>query len=652
MPTNPRLPLLVDRFRALPPVAREAWQGGLVQMPDWVGGGPDGLPFRPWAAMWVSLSTGRVTIKAEPGPGSHGPELALEALVEFAQQERKVLGGRASRLFVADAALQETLAQAISDRATSIEMVPRLDAVEDVLWHYTEYAARDQPPAALEGSGVTVDVLRAFADAAAAYYRAAPWRNLCDEDVIRVDAPTPPRGYAFAVVLGNAGQTFGLAFYASRDAYEAMRNAPPARGPIDARSVLFDSGDGIPIADHDAWQAHDLPLAGPRAYPFAAHYISPGEAERLSAAELVFIEGLLRALAETTEEEIDTGAWSKRVSAGGAAVKVELALPDLLEPGKPGARVGPESFRRASERMQAEMSRFFASHEFESLDEASAAIAEHFQGRKLDDMKSTASTPLERAQDLIYQANDWTGRRRVQLARQALAICEDCADAYVLLAEAAATPDRAIELYERGVEAGRRALGEKFDGLVGAFWGHLETRPYMRARMQLAQTLEEVGRTAEAIDHYQDLLRLNPGDNQGVRMLLLPRLLLEGRDADAAGVLARYPDDISAELNYSAALLAFRTTGDGPESRDTLARAMARNRFVPKRLLEPDHEAARWIDRMAMGSDDEALVCAAETGAAWRATPGALDWLRGRMKAVRAERKAKPHRPRGRHVRR
>jgi len=44
-------------------------------------------------------------------------------------------------------------------------------------------------------------------------------------------------------------------------------------------------------------------------------------------------------------------------------------------------------------------------------------------------------TPLERAQDLMYRAFDSTGEKRVTLARKALAISEDCADAYVLLAE-------------------------------------------------------------------------------------------------------------------------------------------------------------------------------------------------------------------------
>jgi tetratricopeptide (TPR) repeat protein len=652
-PDSPFL-LLLSRYRQLPPLAREAWEGSLVRLPMWVEHAPDKSVFRPWGVVWVSLSTGRVKMTIEPAPGMHGPELALESLVEFAQQEKKVLGGRAGRILVADAAVRDYLQQAIGDSGVSIELVSRLDAVDDVVRHYREHVAPEDPPAALEGRGVTVDVLRSFADAAAVFYRAAPWRYLGDEDIIRIDAPKPPPGHAFAVVLGNAGHTFGLGFHASRAAHEAMRMMPAAGGGIDARSVIFDSGDEIPLADHDAWEQNDLPLAGPRAYPFAAHYVARGEATRPSREELVFLEGLMRALADTTEAEMDSGAWSKEVAAGGARFTFKLTLPNLLEPGKPGARVGPESSRRASERMQAEIGRFFASKDFGSLEEANAALVERFADRPIDEMESTASTPLERAQDLASQAYDWTGRKRVLLARQALAISPDCAEAYVLLAEHAHTPELAIGLYELAVAAGRRAIGESFDGLVGEFWGHLGTRPYMRARLELAETLERVGRIEEAVGHYKDLLRLNPGDNQGVRYMLVPRLLLEGRDAEAAEVVAAYPEDIGAELTYSAALLAFRTSGDSPDSRDALARAMTMNRFVPKRLLAPDDEQAQWIEHFVLGSDDEAMVCAAETGAVWRATPGALDWLRARMKAGRAERKnkAKPARRRGRPGRR
>ena len=97
---------------------------------------------------------------------------------------------------------------------------------------------------------------------------------------------------------------------------------------------------------------------------------------------------------------------------------------------------------------------------------------------------------------------------RVAMARRALEISPDCADAYVMLAEETArSVDEALEMYEKGVAAGGRALGPKpFEEDVGNFWSILETRTYMRARSGLAQALHEKGRLDEAIRHFEELL--------------------------------------------------------------------------------------------------------------------------------------------------
>ena len=81
-------------------------------------------------------------------------------------------------------------------------------------------------------------------------------------------------------------------------------------------------------------------------------------------------------------------------------------------------------------------------------------------------------TPLDRAQEVMYQAFEATGAEQVRLARKALKISRDCADAYVLLAEHAPTAEEARKLYEQGMAAGERALGKQaFEEHAGYFWG-------------------------------------------------------------------------------------------------------------------------------------------------------------------------------------
>lgn len=239
---------------------------------------------------------------------------------------------------------------------------------------------------------------------------------------------------------------------------------------------------------------------------------------------------------------------------------------------------------------------------------------------------------LDQAQELMYQA--WeasTSARRLALARRALELSADCADAYLLISQEGATAAEAIALLREGVAAGERALGKRaFKDDVGHFWGLLETRPYMRVRAALAQLLWDQGQHDDAIAHYRDLLRLNPNDNQGLRYVLMDLLLERGLDDEAAELLGRYPDDCAAAWAYAAALLAYRRDGDNEKTRDVLAAAKQSNPHVPAYLLGKKKVPKRLPDYMGMGDESEAVVYASTGAEGWRRTAGALDWLRSR----------------------
>ena len=242
---------------------------------------------------------------------------------------------------------------------------------------------------------------------------------------------------------------------------------------------------------------------------------------------------------------------------------------------------------------------------------------------------------LDEAQEIMYDAWEATSRKRaVELARKALLVSADCADAYVFLAGATAkTPQEAIDLYRQGIEAGERALGKKaFKEDVGYFWGLLETRPYMRARAGLTQSLWKAGQREDAVDHYWDLLRLNPNDNQGLRDLLMPCLIELNRDKDAEKLYKQYEDDGMAVWNYSRALLDFRKHGESPTADKSLRAALEKNKHVPLYLLGRKKVPGSLPGHYGMGDDNEAVLYASANRAAWRSTPGALEWLAAKVK--------------------
>ena len=240
---------------------------------------------------------------------------------------------------------------------------------------------------------------------------------------------------------------------------------------------------------------------------------------------------------------------------------------------------------------------------------------------------------LDQAQELIYEAWETAdSNRRVALAEEALSLSRDCADAYVLLAEEAATHDQALELYRKGVEAGERALGkDAFENYAGSFWGILETRPYMRARGGLARSLWHRGQYDEAIGHLRDMLKLNHNDNQGIRYVLAARLLELGCDDDLAEHLKANENDDRAFLMWTRVLLAFRRSGDNPWSRQALAAALKSNPHVPDYLLGHKPLPQELPDYTGMGDESEAMCWATENIKAWRSTNGALAWLAERL---------------------
>jgi tetratricopeptide (TPR) repeat protein len=248
---------------------------------------------------------------------------------------------------------------------------------------------------------------------------------------------------------------------------------------------------------------------------------------------------------------------------------------------------------------------------------------------------SRTSEAVDDAQALMFDAWESDDRRkRVALARRALAISADCADAYLLLAqEAAKTPAETLALLAEGVAAGERALGPTaFQDDAGDFWGLIETRPYMRTRQALALALWDAGRREDAVGHAAELLRLNPNDNQGVRYVLLNWRLTLGHDVQAAALLKRYRVADDAQWAWPAALAAFRRSGDGPPARKALVMAIAANRFVTPYLTGRRKLPKTLPPYYAPGEMEEAAIYVAEGGAeAWAATPAALDWLRAQI---------------------
>jgi tetratricopeptide (TPR) repeat protein len=603
--SRPSLTVAIDRFARLPQRSNELWQGGIVSLPAWVvdEDDPEAVPTRPLAAVWVSRRTGLLHIAEIDERDTPTPEHALRALLDFGVDEARQLEGRPATIEVDDGPLREALAAALEPLGATVTLVDDLPLIRDAMRTYEIEEYGDHRPDLLDVREMSVEQVRAFAEAAALFHRSLPWLRFPDDELIVVDVPGAPRGMTHVVVTGSNDPPIGLAFFASRREFERVidedGDADAEEEPRPGYALTFGPVDGLSFGDVDAWSEHGFAVDGPLGYPFATVVDDEGETRRPSPAELAHLEALLRALATSADEDIDRGRWQETVDTAAGAVTLTLSLPALLE-----AIAGPTRRPPAP----------------------------------------GAPEALARARQLMEEVREAGGRLPITRARQAVALSEDCAEAWLVLGDIAPSEDAAIEIYGKAMVAARRGLGDRFDAETGRFGADADTRLYLDAQYALARAFDSAQRLPEAVEAYRELLRLDGDDELGVRYLLVSLFIDQERDDDARALLREYPDDRHPIFAYGRALVLFRRDGDSAEARAALADAVRLNRHVTPYLLDPDALPAEPLAGSAPSPKSEAAEVWWTLGSAFEATPGALDWLRAQSPRDRPPRRHRPRR--------
>lgn len=304
---------------------------------------------------------------------------------------------------------------------------------------------------------------------------------------------------------------------------------------------------------------------------------------------------------------------------------------------------GQNHKRVSAERALAALTRALAGQNFETAEEADQFLREFMAGTGGKIPTSSELTPAEQAQELVYDAWEADDAETAEeLAKRALEMDPDCADAYLIFSDLSETPEEAREFCEKAAAAAERSLPPEYltdPEYVGKFWDLLPARPYMRARSELGQLLRETGELGAAIEIYYDLLRLDPDDHQGLHFPLIGWLLEAGRDGEVGDVIEDYMEDGSALYDYVSALLFYRNGGPTEAARTTLRMALVVNPFVPI-LLQAD-DLPELLDNIESGKSDEIQAEAAlvirTLLVVWMNTPGWMEWLFGEAEKLLAE---------------
>lgn len=287
----------------------------------------------------------------------------------------------------------------------------------------------------------------------------------------------------------------------------------------------------------------------------------------------------------------------------------------------------------ASERTHRDIHALLEGQEFNSVEEVNARLAELTSGGRIAELAAAwkQDDPKWRAQQLAYDALETDDPvEALRLAHEAQDLDLDSIDAQRLMVSLLPMDDDSrLRLLNEIVSKAETNLGENvFAERLGDFWGVIETRPYMRAKLNLGEVLIEQGRFAEAIPVYERIIELNSKDNLGVRFPLMGLYLADRQTARASCLFEMYPADERYLAGFAwARVLQHWLAGDLAEAHAALLRARKINAHAEKYISGRKAIPADTPPGFRPGDESEAQLCAFELARAWRAHAGFRTWL-------------------------
>ncbi len=624
----------IEEFLQLPVEPTAQWQGGVFSFADLAG---ETLSDTPMAdammVLWVSRET--QLVHGKPAFEGEAFDLLVSELLEFSTAQQ--FDYRPARICVTDRALADRLNVLFASSGTTVTWDAEPDFWCDVKADMAGHVLDAGAAPSLAGTDCSPSQIRAFAEAAAAFYRARPWQYLSDTDLLQIQTPKPLQHLKHLTVLGAGRREFGIGFYESPGMHWDLRAQRLNMDSLEVFSLTFNPISEAIEKDVEFWKKHNLALETGDAFPQFLFY-ARDNTRAPKPKELEYVTIVLAALAQTTEAEIDSGQWSKQVSVQGKNKRCKIAIPDLMDPpdrkGWLDRGLIPE--RRGNERHFSLIQNLFNRNQGMGQDQLNELIHSQLAG-SLDDFDYPSDTPFDRAENLCYAAIDTYGRRRIQLARQALQEDPTHTEATLLLAESTFDAKRKIELFGQAVKHGEAQCADLLESEVGHFWAISKTRPLIRAAYGLAWALAEDGRVDEAITQMLKILRLNQDDNLGVRYEIIPLLLSQNREKEAVEILNRYSEATGSWL-YLKAQVEFRR--EGPNGRAAQKAIAAAIRFNPHvlELLMAEHPPTM-SEHYTLGSPQEAAIVIEEQLDSWIETDGFVEWMIQRTAALERESK-------------
>lgn len=205
-------------------------------------------------------------------------------------------------------------------------------------------------------------------------------------------------------------------------------------------------------------------------------------------------------------------------------------------------------------------------------------------------------------------------------------------DAAIMLARDALRENQsrtAKNILESSISKGREVFPPEFSfGADYLPWGFVDNRPFLRLLFEYAMLIEEIDGTQKAIPLYEELIKLNSNDNQGIRDILATAYLKTNHLLDLLELDKKYPEDLMPGLSVGT-ILALYKLGRLDEARTRIKKSKKYFNHIFTEILKINHPKPKLMeDRVLVGGDDEAWLYWESQGTLWMSTRGAIEFLK------------------------
>ncbi|MBI1289516.1 MAG: hypothetical protein GC178_18260 [Flavobacteriales bacterium] len=142
---------------------------------------------------------------------------------------------------------------------------------------------------------------------------------------------------------------------------------------------------------------------------------------------------------------------------------------------------------------------------------------------------------------------------------------------------------------EKSYDLGKDCFPQEFDfDNHRLIWQSLDNRPFLRACHNYGLECQHQKNYDTAIRVYNELLRLNGDDHQGIRYLLLEVFFAKEDFHEAESLLKKYPDDYSIEFTFGTVVLNV-LQGNSKQADEKLSRAIKTNKHFINEVIKTKH---------------------------------------------------------------